>query len=99
MLSHSDDNPPLEEELEKEPSYPRVKIEPTEEEKHWLEEQLGLNEVLYLKKGSNNTKNVLRNFGNAQNQYILYHHDAINYAHERLVEPENFYRWVRSLKL
>ena len=23
-----------------------------------------------------NTKNVLRNFGNAQNQYVLYHKDA-----------------------
>ena len=46
----------------------------------WLEDQLGLKEVINLRRGPNNTKNVLRNFGNAQNQFILYNSDAKVYV-------------------
>ena len=39
-------------------------------------EQLGLKELIAIHRSPNNTKNVLRNIGNAQNQYILYHQEA-----------------------
>ena len=76
-----------------------VKVEHNEEDKQWLDEQLGLNEMLRLKKGPNNNKNVLRNFGNAQNQYILYHRDALLYTDDRLAKPNKFRKWVRGLRL
>ena len=50
-------------------------------------EELGLNELLYIKRFPSNTKNVLRNFGNAQNQYILYHREAQNYVADKLAVP------------
>jgi hypothetical protein len=34
--------------------------------------------------GEENTKNVLRNFGSAQNRYILYHNKAKRYIEERV---------------
>ena len=37
-------------------------------------DSLGLEKLLPFKK--DNTKNVLRNFGNAQNQYVLYNKKA-----------------------
>jgi hypothetical protein len=80
MLSHSDDIPLQEEEPEQNNYFNRVKLEPTEEDKLWLEEELDLKDVIYSRKGPTNTKNVLRNFGNAQNQYILYHRDAKAYV-------------------
>lgn len=58
-------------------------------------EQLGLNELIGMKRPPNNTKNVLRNFGNAQNQYILYHKDAKTHIKESLVHPAKFVEWVR----
>ncbi len=74
MLSHSEE---LEKEAEEEQAdlyfNHKIKVEVSEEDKEWFVEQLGLNELLYLKKFPSNTKNVLRNFGNAQNQYVLYH--------------------------
>lgn len=51
------------------------------------------------KKAPENTKNVLRNFGNAQNQYALYNQDAINLVKKELTQPEKFNQWVRTLKL
>jgi hypothetical protein len=52
-----------------------------------------------LRKYPNNTKNVLRNFGNAQNQYVLYHSDAKSYVNERIAQPEKFFSWVRQMRL
>ncbi len=51
------------------------------------------------KKAPENTKNVLRNFGNAQNQYALYNQDAINLVKKEFTKPEKFNQWVRTLKL
>ena len=76
-----------------------MKVEVSEEDKEWFVEELGLNELLYLKKFPSNTKNVLRNFGNAQNQYILYHREAIAYANHKLSQPSKFWRWVRNMRL
>lgn len=92
MLSHSDDVEPL---LEEDPdkdiiyynSQNKIKVEASEEDKEWFVDELGLNDLLYLKKVPSNTKNVLRNFGNAQNQYILYHKDAQAYVNEKLGKP------------
>ena len=68
MLSHSDDVDIHEEDNENEP-FNKIKFE--EDAQEWIEE-LDLKDIIYFKKVPNNTKNVLRNFGNAQNQYILY---------------------------
>lgn len=62
-------------------------MEVSDENKEFFVEQLGLNELLYLKKFPSNTKNVLRNFGNAQNQYVLYHDEAKTYVNEKLSNP------------
>lgn len=77
----------------------KIKVEVSEEDKEWFVEQLGLNELLYLKKFPSNTKNVLRNFGNAQNQYALYHREAKEYVANRLANPDKFYAWVRAMRL
>ena len=77
----------------------KIKVEVSEEDKEWFVEQLGLNELLYLKKFPSNTKNVLRNFGNAQNQYALYHREAKEYVNDRLANPERFYSWIRAMRL
>lgn len=37
-----------------------------------------------------NTKNVLRNFGNAQNHYALYHKKARAYIEENISDPRKF---------
>lgn len=100
MLSHSEDAyQPQEEDPDKELYFNRIKVEVSEEDKEWFVESLGLNELLLLRKFPNNTKNVLRNFGNAQNQYVLYHADAKEYVRQHLMNSEKFFDWVRSLKL
>ena len=54
----------------------KVKMEEVEVQPQNFVEQLGLNELIAIHRSPNNTKNVLRNIGNAQNQYILYHQEA-----------------------
>ena len=53
------------------------------------------------KETKKNTKNVLRNFGNAQNQFILYNETGqkltIEYMHHAHID--DFKEWVRSLQL
>jgi hypothetical protein len=75
MLSHSEEMEKKSDEEQSAELYfmRQIKVEVSEEDKEWYVDQLGLNELLYLKKFPSNTKNVLRNFGNAQNQYALYH--------------------------
>jgi len=48
-----------------------------EDENEWLVDELSLSKASRRKKVPENTKNVLRNFGNAQNQYALYNKEAI----------------------
>lgn len=63
---------------------------------------LNLNQLFFDKLDGNtgeNTKNVLRNFGNAQNHYVLYHHKARRYLAESLADCAQFDEWVRSHKL
>ena len=44
-------------------------------------------------------KNILRNFGNAQNNYILNNTRPRAKINARLEHPEAFDKWVRSLNL
>ena len=63
---------------------------------------LNLNELFIDKLDSSageNTKNVLRNFGNAQNHYVLYHEKARKYINENIPSSRHFDEWVRSQKL
>lgn len=65
-------------------------------------QQINLNQLdQLLKKNKFNTKNVLRNFGNAQNQFILYHDIGKRRTAEYLSErnEKEFLDWVRNLKL
>ena len=52
-----------------------------------------------MQRPNSNTKNVLRNFGNAQNQYILHHKEARARIKNNLIHPDRFLKWVRSIKL
>ena len=47
-----------------------------ENEDEWLVDDLDIPKTTQRKKFPENTKNVLRNFGNAQNQYALYNKEA-----------------------
>jgi hypothetical protein len=73
-------------------------------EENWLagEIDLGLNNLPKVKplwRLGENTKNVLRNLGNAQTQYALYNKEALQIIETELSNPEKFYNWVRKLKL
>lgn len=78
----------------------------------YLVEVLGLNEVRPSTevisfteteqrsgKTAEDTKNILRNFGNAQNQYVLYNERAQESISRRLSDPGRFHKWVRRLRL
>lgn len=46
-----------------------------------------------------NTKNVLRNFGNAQTQYVLHNKGAQQRLEQILSDKKDFEIWVRKLRL
>jgi hypothetical protein len=60
---------------------------------------ISLSETDTRPKLQEDTKNILRNFGNAQNQYILYNGRAQKRIRKRLLDSGKFHRWVRELKL
>jgi len=46
-------------------------------------------------KPAEDTKNILRNFGNAQNQYVLYNDRAQQHIRHRIDDTGRFHKWVR----
>lgn len=83
-----------------------------QEDARYLVEMFGLNEVRggtdvissdetehRSGRSAEDTKNILRNFGNAQNQYVLYNPRAQEAIARRVEDPARFHRWVRHLKL
>lgn len=58
-----------------------------------------LSEAERKPKPTEDTKNILRNFGNAQNQYILYNSRAQRKARRSVADVPRFHKWVRRLRL
>ena len=61
--------------------------------------KLNLNTLLPDNSGVEDTKNLLRNFGNAQNHYCLYNPTARKIIERNIEDPQKFDNWVRKLKL
>ena len=63
--------------------------------------ELRLEDILNsdLAASRDNTKNVLRNLGNALNYFIINHERAIEIVHGNISSSQDFYEWVGRLRL
>lgn len=60
---------------------------------------LSLSETERRPRPTEDTKNILRNFGNAQNQYSLYNPRAQRRIRRSVGDPARFHKWIRRLRL